>query len=295
MKKIFILFTLLLSGSYIAQIQITQIHLNSGSYRNFGDGPSEINAFNSLAPGSNILAQDYSQFSNSEGMFMGMNPYGTFGFASATSYNALQVGLKLPSCSHGTLRFGIANYRNTLKSMQYGYSESHVVDTFISTQTGSMLFIDSTISKNLYGNYSNQQIRIDAAYIYEMNAGNRWAFSAGFGASLGISYQSKTRLIYSEYTNSYDGYSNNPGYISSTSTVETYNNALAWGMNAYVPLGINFKLGVKRAFWIPWVIYTELRPQLSLNTVPKSGIQFSPGIGSASGIRYNIAAHTNRP
>jgi hypothetical protein len=36
------------------------------------------------------------------------------------------------------------------------------------------------------------------------------------------------------------------------------------------------------------MIYSELRPQLSIHSIPNAGVKFSPGIGSASGIRYNI-------
>lgn len=168
------------------------------------------------------------------------------------------------------------------------YSASQVVDTLISTQNGSMTFIDSTITRNAYGNYSNQQVRIDAAYVWETNAGQRWAFSAGAGLSLGFSYQSKTSLHFVEYTKNYQGFGAYQGTQTSTFESEHYTNSLSVGANVYVPLGINFRLGTKRAFWMPWMIYTELRPQLSFNTVPTVGMKFSPGIGAASGIRYNL-------
>ena len=177
----------------------------------------------------------------------------------------------------------------------YGsYYESHVVDTLISSQNGSMTFVDSTISRNVFGNYNNQQIRIDAAYVWEMNAGERWAFSAGAGLSFGLSYQSQTSLHYTEYTNSYQGYGSYTGNQTTTHESETYKNPMAWGANIYVPLGINFRLGTKRAFWKPWMIYSELRPQLSFNSIPNSGVKFSPGIGSTSGIRYNIPAFNKK-
>jgi hypothetical protein len=209
------------------------------------------------------------------------------GMQNNSSFQSLQVGLSLPKCQ-GTLRLGISNFSNQLMSAYGSYYESHVVDTLISSQNGSMTFVDSTISRNVFGNYNNQQIRIDAAYVWEMNAGERWAFSAGAGLSFGLSYQSKTSLHYTEYTNSYQGYGSYAGNQITTHESETYKNPMNWGANIYVPLGINFRLGTKRAFWKPWMIYSELRPQLSFNSIPKSGVKFSPGIGSSSGIRYNI-------
>jgi hypothetical protein len=287
MKKTFIFLGFLgASITAFSQIKLTQVHLSSGAYRQFGFTPSNITDFAALAPGSSILMKDFSTYESSMGYYNFNYPFG-MGMQNTSSFQSLQVGLSLPKCQ-GTLRLGISNFSNQLMSAYGSYYESHVVDTLISSQNGSMTFVDSTISRNVFGNYNNQQIRIDAAYVWEMNAGERWAFSAGAGLSFGLSYQSKTSLNFAEYTNSYEGYGS---YVSNQTTTlesETYKNPMAWGANIYVPLGINFRLGTKRAFWKPWMIYSELRPQLSFNSIPNSGVKFRPGIGSASGIRYNI-------
>lgn len=274
------------SISSFSQIKLTQVHLSSGAYRQFGFTPSNITDFAPLAPGSSILLKDFSNYESSMGYYNFNYPFG-MGMQNTSSFQSLQVGLSLPKCQ-GTLRLGISNFSNQLMSAYGSYYESHVVDTLISSQNGSMTFVDSTISRNVFGNYNNQQIRIDAAYVWEMNAGERWAFSAGAGLSFGLSYQSQTSLHYAEYTNSYQGYGSYAGNQTTTLESETYKNPMNWGANIYVPLGINFRLGTKRAFWKPWMIYTELRPQLSFNSIPNSGVKFSPGIGSTSGIRYNI-------
>jgi hypothetical protein len=287
MKKTFIFLGFLgASISSFSQIKLTQVHLSSGAYRQFGFTPSNITDFAPLAPGSSILLKDFSNYESSMGYYNFNYPFG-MGMQNTSSFQSLQVGLSLPKCQ-GTLRLGISNFSNQLMNAYGSYYESHVVDTLISSQNGSMTFVDSTISRNVFGNYNNQQIRIDAAYVWEMNAGERWAFSAGAGLSFGLSYQSKTSLHYTEYTNSYQGYGSYAGNQITTHESETYKNPMNWGANIYVPLGINFRLGTKRAFWKPWMIYSELRPQLSFNSIPNAGVKFSPGIGSASGIRYNI-------
>jgi len=270
-----------------AQVKLTQIHLTNGSYNNFGDSPAQIGDFSALASGSSILLNDFSQYHQNGMLFDYMWPYRISRRTGTSSFQSLQVGLKLPRCN-GTLRLGISNYKNNLMNAYASYSESHVVDTLISSQNGSMTFIDSTVSRNVFGNYSNQQIRFEAAYVWETNAGERWAFSAGAGMSFGVSYQSRTSLHYQEYTNSYQGFGTYQGTQTSTYESEHYNNSLSFGANLYVPLGINFRLGTKSAFWKPWMIYTELRPQLSFNSIPNVGMKFSPGIGAASGIRFNI-------
>ena len=287
MKKTFIFLGFLgASITAFSQVQLTQVHLSSGAYQQFGFTPSNITDFAPLAPGSSILMKDFSNYQGEMGYYNFNYPF-SMGMQTNSSFQTLQVGLSLPKCQ-GTLRLGLSNFSNQLMSAYGSYYETHVVDTLISSQNGSMTFVDSTVSRNVFGNYTNQQIRLEAAYVWEMNAGERWAFSAGAGMSFGLSYQSRTSLHYTEYTNSYQGYGSYAGNQTTTHESESYKNPMNWGANLYVPLGINFRLGTKRAFWKPWMIYSELRPQLSINSIPKAGVKFSPGIGSASGIRYNI-------
>ena len=287
MKKTFIFLGFLgASISAFSQVQLTQVHLSSGAYQQFGFTPSNITDFAPLAPGSSILMKDFSNYESEMGYYNFNYPF-SMGMQTNSSFQSLQVGLSLPKCQ-GTLRLGLSNFSNQLMSAYGSYYETHVVDTLISSQNGSMTFVDSTVSRNVFGNYTNQQIRLEAAYVWEMNAGERWAFSAGAGMSFGLSYQSRTTLHYTEYTNSYQGYGSYAGNQTTTHESESYKNPMNWGANLYVPLGINFRLGTKRAFWKPWMIYSELRPQLSINSIPNAGVKFSPGIGSASGIRYNI-------
>ena len=287
MKKTFIFLGFLgASITAFGQVKLTQVHLSSGAYQQFGFTPSNITDFAPLAPGSSILMKDFSNYESGMGYYNFNYPF-SMGMQNNSSFQSLQVGLSLPKCQ-GTLRLGISNFSNQLMSAYGSYYETHVVDTLISSQNGSMTFVDSTVSRNVFGNYTNQQIRLEAAYVWEMNAGERWAFSAGAGMSFGLSYQSRTTLHYTEYTNSYQGYGSYAGNQTTTHESESYKNPMNWGANLYVPLGINFRLGTKRAFWKPWMIYSELRPQLSINSIPNAGVKFSPGIGSASGIRYNI-------
>lgn len=155
-------------------------------------------------------------------------------------------------------------------------------------QNGSMTFVDSIAQKTLIGQYCNQQIRLEGAYIWEMNAGDRWAFSAGAGVSFGLSYRSITQVVYLENTNSYQGFNGTQGTQTHHTQTETFNNPMAFGANLFVPLGIQFQLGNKRPFWMPWMLYTEFRPQVALHSIPTLGLSFCPGIGATGGIRYNL-------
>jgi hypothetical protein len=165
MQKTFIFLGFLgASITAFSQIKLTQVHLSSGAYRQFGFTPSNITDFAPLAPGSSILMKDFSNYEGEMGYYNFNYPFG-MGMQNNSSFQSLQVGLSLPKCQ-GTLRLGISNFSNQLMSAYGSYYESHVVDTLISSQNGSMAFVDSTISRNVFGNYDNQQIRIDAAYVW---------------------------------------------------------------------------------------------------------------------------------
>jgi hypothetical protein len=149
----------------------------------------------------------------------------------------------------------------------YGsYYETHVVDTLISSQNGSMTLVDSTISRNVFGNYDQPTNSLRSS----LCLGNECRRTLGifcWGRVYLLDYPINLRTfitlcrIYEQLSRIWIlcWQSNNHTFES-----ETYKNPMTWGANIYVPLGINFRLGTKRAFWKPWMFYSELRPQLSI-------------------------------
>jgi hypothetical protein len=272
-----------------AQIKITQIHLNAGSFMDIDNSKNKLSDFTLLAPGSSILSKDFSAYQTNgyyfSGGLMRDNPF----LSNSSNFQSIQLGLSFAKCPKGTLRIGISNvHSELLKTAGFKY-ESYVVDTLISSQTGQMYYVDSTISNYYNGNYSNDQLRLDAAYIFEANAGKRWAFHAGLGLSIGMSYRSTTRLRTEEYIQPYSGFES----IANSENIEseTYGNFMVMGGSAYIPLGLNFKLGNKREFWKPFVIYNEFRPTIQLNSIPNNTVKLNVGFGSTLGLRYNLPSN----
>ena len=272
-----------------AQIKITQIHLNAGSFMDIDKSKNKISDFSLLAPGSDILSQDFSAYQQVGYLNPGMMMRDKSNLANSSNFQSIQLGLSFAKCPKGTLRIGISNVHNELLNASGHYYESHVIDTLFSSQTGQMYYVDSTISNNYNGNYSNDQLRLDAAYIFEVNAGKRWAFHAGLGLSIGMSYRSTTRLRTEEYIQPYSGYESTSN--SQNIESESYGNFMVMGGSAYIPLGINFKLGNKREFWKPFVIYNEFRPTIQLNSIPNNTVKFNVGFGSTLGLRYNLPSN----
>ena len=269
-----------------AQIKITQIHLNAGSFMDIDKSKNKLSDFTLLAPGSDILSKDFSAYEEVGYFFSGMMMRDNSNLANSSNFQSIQLGLSFAKCPKGTLRIGISNVHSELLNASGHYYESHVIDTLFSSQTGQMYYVDSTISNNYNGNYSNDQLRLDAAYIFEANAGKRWAFHAGLGLSIGMSYRSTTRLRTEEYIQPYSGYESTSN--SQNIESESHGNFMVMGGSAYIPFGINFKLGNKREFWKPFVIYNEFRPTIQLNSIPNNTVKFNVGFGSTLGLRYNL-------
>ena len=272
-----------------AQIKITQIHINSGSFMDIDNSKNQLSDFSLLAPGSDILSKDFSAYQTNGYYFSGGLMRDNSFLSNSSNFQSIQLGLSFAKCPKGTLRIGISNVHSELLNTSGFNYESYVVDTLFSSQTGQMYYVDSTISNYYNGNYSNDQLRLDAAYIFEVNAGKRWAFHAGLGLSIGMSYRSTTTLLTEEYIQPYSGYEG----TSNTQNIESesYGNFMVMGGSAYIPLGINFKLGNKREFWKPFVIYNEFRPTIQLNSIPNNTVKFNVGFGSTLGLRYNLPSN----
>ena len=289
MKNQLLFFAFFILSNLNAQIKITQIHLNAGSFMDIDKSKNKISDFSLLAPGSDILSQDFSAYQQVGYLNPGMMMRDKSNLANSSNFQSIQLGLSFAKCPKGTLRIGISNVHNELLNASGHYYESHVIDTLFSSQTGQMYYVDSTISNNYNGNYSNDQLRLDAAYIFEVNAGKRWAFHAGLGLSIGMSYRSTTTLRAEEYIQPYSGYESNAN--SENIESESYGNFMVMGGSAYIPLGINFKLGNKREFWKPFVIYNEFRPTIQLNSIPNNTVKLNVGFGSTLGLRYNLPSN----
>ena len=289
MKNQLLFIAFLTFSNLNAQIKITQIHINSGSFMDIDNSKNQLSDFSLLAPGSDILSKDFSAYETNAYYFSGGLMRDNSFLSNSSNFQSIQMGLSFAKCPKGTLRIGISNVHSELLNTSGFNYEGYVVDTLISSQTGQMYYVDSTISNYYNGNYSNDQLRLDAAYIFEVNAGKRWAFHAGLGLSIGMSYRSTTTLRAEEYIQPYSGYEG----TSNTQNIESesYGNFMVMGGSAYIPLGINFKLGNKREFWKPFVIYNEFRPTIQLNSIPNNTVKFNVGFGSTLGLRYNLPSN----
>jgi hypothetical protein len=278
MKKVTLLAALVLSTAAFSQkIKITELHISNGT--GFGGQINgSLDDFKTLAPNSSILAMDFSQYNP-----QGFPTYQTPGMNMSSSYS-LQLGLQCAKMPKVTYRVGITHITNAgVLSANGVYFQSFPYDTLTSSQTGEQTFLDSTNTKRYEMNHSNQQIRLDGAMIFRMFPEKRWSIHTGLGASIGMSYRSNTEINYWETSSIPSEY--NYGYGVER---ESYRNKNSLGASLYIPFGVDFGIGKKREFWMPFHLYVETRPSLNINSINGIGTSFSPGMSSAAGLRVKL-------
>ena len=283
MKKVTLLAALVLSTAAFSQkIKITELHISNGT--GFGGQINgSIDDFKTLAPNSSILAMDFSQYNP-----QGFPTYHTPGMNMSSSYS-LQLGLQCAKMPKVTYRVGITHFTNAgVLSANGVYSQSFPYDTLTSSQTGEQTFLDSTNTKYYSMNHSNQQIRLDGAMIFRMFPEKRWSIHTGLGASIGMSYQSNTDINFWETSSMSSGNYYGDYYDHQNVERESYKNKNSIGASLYIPFGIDFGIGKKREFWMPFHLYIETRPSLNINSINGIGTSFSPGMSSAAGLRVKL-------
>jgi hypothetical protein len=283
MKKVTLIAALVLSTAAFSQkIKISEIHISSGNGSMEAQNGT-LSDFAKLAPNSAILGMDLSQLTPYNYMY-----YRGFGMNSGSNSTSLQLGLQCAKMPKITFRVGLTHVSNySLLSAQGGFTETAPYDTLTSSQTGQQTIIDSSHTKSYDMNYSNQQIRLDGALIFRMFPEKRWSLHAGLGASIGMSYRASTSLRYWESSSMYSN-TGMGSYYSESGKSETFQNKNSLGAALYIPLGVDFCIGKKREFWMPFHLYAETRPSLNINSINGIGTTFSPGMSSALGLRVKL-------
>ncbi|MES2591953.1 MAG: hypothetical protein V4608_08715 [Bacteroidota bacterium] len=247
---------------------------------------ASLSDFQKLYPQSILLNENMTGYSSSGG----------YSASLGTSFNA-NVGIVKTdkdgaASSHTELRLGVSysgmemyNYVNKTDTKRF--------DTLTSSQTGQTEYVDSVTYRNYSMNYSTQQIRVDISAIYRTNPLARWSMFAGIGIEFGSSIKASTSVNYCEYsytTSSYNsssggGYGGNNG---SACRYETAVNKANIGGAAYLPIGVDFRVGNKRPFFKQMHFFYEARPFVNYMNIPELGTSTSVGIKSGIGLRVTI-------
>jgi hypothetical protein len=240
------------------RVRISEFHLQTG-FQYYPAETTSLEDFRKLAPNSILLKEDLPSY-NSFGYYNGRG-----------NFSSVQLGLTFKNHPNALLRVGLSNMGVSGLQNSYSKQDNFPYDTLTSSATGEQTFIDSVSSQSYFMNHSSRQIRLDAALIFRTDASARWSLFAGIGASLGVNYNATTYISYyrNNYINNqngnsyYNGYSNNGSEKTETFTTKNYLTT-----TAYIPMGVDFRIGKNQAFWKRLHLYYEIKPSISMTQIP---------------------------
>ncbi len=191
------------------------------------------------------------------------------------------------------LRAGFAFQHHAGNDLQLRKETRIPFDTLTSAQTGTSTYIDSlTISTyDLAHDYS--QLAVDASVIFMKEYPKRWTLYGGGGVQVGFAFDGSARISHrSERTT-------DPRITSPTTSSgsereldteeEEFRTKDDLCFALYVPLGVTYRLGKKRAFWRALNLCYEMRPSFALGGVPELDLGARVVVGQYLGLRVDLA------
>ncbi len=253
----------------IKKFSIRDVYIQTGFFSDpYTTGT--LHDFKLLFPESVLLNNDMTDFSQTS----------SFSYTSNNMFSALlgfQFRDKQKSIykTNPLLRLGISYFSGT--TLQGGLSKTNrkPYDTLMSTQTGQAVYIDSVVIQQYSMNSSSQQLRFDGSLIFRTNPEARWSIYGGIGITAGLSINSSTDIYYAKYERTDTRYPNSIalysyGYSSSyNSKAENFRNRTIFGGSAYIPMGIDFRIGKLGELWKRTHLFYELRPSLNITSIPE--------------------------
>lgn len=270
----------------IKKINIQSIQIQTG-FITKGNSFGTLADFKKLAPESDLLENNMDGFSQSD-----ENSGSTNGMFSAAI--GMQFGNKEKADyrANPILRLGVSYYwgENLIGDLNKEIQKPY--DTLISTLTGRTYYVDSIISEMYDMRYLSEQLRFDGSLIFRSNPKARVSLYTGIGLSAGFSINTRTEINYSQSggTETVDPY-----YHSSSSMymlmdfykTEKFKNESNFNASAYIPMGVDFRLGRKNEFWKLMHLFYEMRPGINLLSIPELDTNTSGGIQIGFGLRVS--------
>ena len=225
-----------------------------------------FNDFKTLAPNSVLLKND---FKNYFGLLYNYSfPDNVFSVLAGIKFRDKQ---KTFYRTNPELRLGVSYYSGVGLNYELMKMDSKRYDTLISSQTGQTTYLDSDITRSYNMNYSSKQLRIDASLILRSEPWKRLTIFTGTGITAGMSFSANTDIYYIETDDiiSRDSVNTSRNGAGGSFIRETFKNKNNFGFSAFIPAGIDFRIGKKREFLKRMHIYFEARPSVNIISIPE--------------------------
>ncbi|MCU0440132.1 MAG: hypothetical protein MUC49_19765 [Raineya sp.] len=268
----------------IKKIRVHDIYIQTGVFSG-RNTYGTLADFKLIAPESVLLKDNMTGFSPS--VLGGYNSRRFFSVMFGLQFSDKQKTTYKKSPS---LRLGISYFSGTNLLGSLYKEDCKSYDTLISAQTGQTVYIDSVNSKYYNMNYSSQQLRFDGSLIFRTNPEARWSIFTGIGITAGFSINANTDIYYSNFDKTTRYTNGNVSYSVPSSNdykTEKFRNKNNFGASAYIPIGIDFRIGKKREFLKRTHLFYELRPSINITSIPELQTITNVGIQHGLGLRIS--------
>lgn len=260
------------------RFRLSEFNLSFGTVHGSRPDRIALSDFQKLAPGSALLASDFSGYNSS-------------GYYHYKDMNQLQVsaGLRNTRKAHGAVyRFGFSAGSGQHAEASYNRYRTFLTDTLISPRTGNTVYVDSISSKQ-YGFASRAMLlQIDLSAIWRSRNPNKLTLFGGVGFSGGVSLWSETDLGFTEYSDVRGAGMYYSGMRSSSfsKVSEQFSGKQHSIMAVYLPFGIDYRLSKKHSFWKDLHLFQETRLRLQYYKFPELSAETEANFFMSMGLRY---------
>lgn len=281
------------SEASVKRVKVTDFYLTGGFVMNTLPTWS-ISDFQTLAPNSQLMDTD----------FTGYDTYSTYHYGGPMNSNmntnkqvSMMLGFsfsdkdKTKMKGNPHLRIGLTYRSGELLTGNAWRTDRYTFDT-LSSSGGNEYTVDSVFSNNYRMNYSSQQLHIDVSVLFRTSPERKASLFGGIGITTGVGLNSKTNIDYNQQistTVNYPSYQEYSGHHGSyTYQSDAVKNETAYGFSAYVPMGLDIRLGNRNEFWKRIHLSLEMRPSLNVFVSPELGTMTTFASYHGLGMKVNL-------
>lgn len=214
----------------------------------YKDGFEDRTIFQQAAPSSTLAFADLAGYSNPQ-QFYYLTP------AQTSTSAGINLNLHL-RCQqkYGEVRVGFM-HSNTTVSSQYYWQENTTQIAVDTLSNGSIFYTDSIATSSYGYNWTTDVLHLNLAWVVHTDA-RRWVnLYTGIGLNAGVGYNGviTANHVHNSHQSTYsqnngNGYLYTDNYITEVLTTEKFRAPSLTSFGAYVPIGMNIRLGRRNEF-----------------------------------------------
>lgn len=241
------------------------------------------------------------QFAPQSAILNNLNGYQQSYFFGPYGYNpnftiAGHMGFKLPKKKHHalapTLRMGLLFNKSDALSNAFRRSTIISTDSLRNSDGVVNRYIQNIHSETVNTRYSNDQLYLDVNLTYAINANGRFSMFMGVGLGTGLIFNTSTTITYLNVS-SFQEFSTSRTFSYNAEVIdnreEIYRNGAGFSGLAYLPIGIDFRIGKRNEAWRKAHVFVELRPGALFQAFPEANYRLLRStVGSQFGFRFDL-------